>query len=161
MTSLFRLFQQLIWDQFLFFLFFVFPFCFGKNYWKGHREFQVSLLFSFSLGEAPLRGLFLRRVLCILCMCLFQEFFCFRKLYFFQPQAVCFKSSFVSENSLSFSASGNVLGGFGGKVGNSWALRGTNRGCGNGLKSESDGYIFKGFCRGGGGLARGPGRSIL
>ena len=79
--------QQLIWDQFLFFLFFVFPFCFGKTYWKGHREFQASLLFCFyfSLGEAPLRGLFLRSTLCILCICLFQEvlFFCFRKPFIF------------------------------------------------------------------------------
>ena len=36
--------------------------------------------------------------------------------------------AFVSENSLSSSASGNALGGFEGKVGNSWALGGTNGG---------------------------------
>ena len=110
MTSLFKLLIAYM-GLFLSFFFLASPFCFGKDYWKGHREFQVPLLFCFSssLGEAP-RGGFLQEALSVYCAC------------------VCFKSSFVSENSLSSSASGNALGGFEGKVGNSWALGGTNGG---------------------------------
>ena len=74
--------------------------------------------FSPSLGETPPRGFSPRRTLC--------SAYCAR---------VCFKSSFVQKN-LSSSGLGNALGGFGGKVGNSWALEGTNGGRGNRLKSR-------------------------
>ena len=76
-------------------------------------------LFFFSLGEAPLRGFFQGA----------GSVYCAR---------VCFKSSFVYKK-LSFSVLGNALGGFGGKVGNSWALGGTSGGGGDCLKSESGG----------------------
>ena len=44
-----------------------------------------------------------------------------------------------SKNFLSSSGLGNILRGFGGKVGNSWALGGTNGASGDRLKSESGG----------------------
>ena len=43
------------------------------------------------------------------------------------------------KTSLSFSALGNTLEGFEGKVGNSWDLGGASRGGGSYLKSESGG----------------------
>ena len=74
--------------------------------------------FSLSLGETPLRGFSPRSTLCILC-----------------TQSILKAPLF--KNFLSFSGLGNTLRGFGGKVGNSWALEGTNRGGGDRLKSES------------------------
>ena len=84
---------------------------------KSPYQFRVSP----SLGEAPPKGVFSKKhILHIV-------------------YAVCFKSSFVQKNFLSSSGLGNALGGFGGKVGNSWALGGANGGGGDRLKSESGG----------------------
>ena len=76
--------------------------------------------FSLSLGETPLRGFSPRSTLCILC-----------------TQSILKAPLF--KNFLSSSGLGNTLRGFGGKVGNSWALEGANGGGGDGLKSESGG----------------------
>ena len=46
---------------------------------------------------------------------------------------------FQKKTSLSFLALGNALGGFGGKVGNSWAQVGASGGGSGCLKSESGG----------------------
>ena len=76
--------------------------------------------FSLSLGETPLRGFSPRSTLCILCMQSVLKAPLFKKL-------------------LSSSGLGNTLRGFGGKVGNFWALEGANGGGGYRPKSESGG----------------------
>ena len=62
--------------------------------------FFLSFFFYFGSGESPLRGFSPRSRLCILCTHLLSKLLC-------------------SKNFLPFSALGNALGGFGGKVGNS------------------------------------------
>ena len=53
--------------------------------------------------------------------------------------ASALKAPLFQKKTLTFSALSNALGGFGGKVGNSWALGGTSGGGGVRLESESGG----------------------
>ena len=53
--------------------------------------------------------------------------------------ASALKAPLFQTHSLPFSALGNALGGFGGKVGNFWALGGESRGGNVHLESESGG----------------------
>ena len=76
--------------------------------------------FFLSLGETPPEGVFSKE----------------HALHI--VHAVCFKISTV-QKLLSSSGLGNTLRGFGGKVGNFWALEGKNGGGSDRLKSESDG----------------------
>ena len=80
---------------------------------------SLSFCFYFSLGEPrppPPQGGFLQGAGSVYCA------------------SSALKAPLFQKNSLSFSALGNALGGFGGKMGNSWALGGTSGGGGGRLK---------------------------
>ena len=104
----------------------------GKNAPYGHKKhflfvesFPLGLIFFFFFkpGSGPPEGVFSKE----------------QALYIVHVSALKAPLFQKKKNQTSFSALGNALGGFGGKVGNSWVLGGTSGSGGGRLKSESGG----------------------